>query len=98
MHIEILYVPGCPQLGTARARLRDALEGAGATASVEEIEVSSAEDAARVGMRGSPTILIDGRDAVGAGADPSVSCRLYRTADGTDGAPTVAQLTAALSS
>lgn len=44
-------------------------------------------------MRGSPTILIDGADpfAVGA-AEPSLSCRLYETASGLDGSPSVAQM------
>src|SRR3989442_12587955 len=56
-------------------------------------------EAARLGMSGSPTILLDGVDPfAAAGAVPSVSCRIYRGPDGAaDGAPSVQDLTAALS-
>ena len=57
-----------------------------------ERQVDSDADAKRWGMRGSPTILIDGDDPFGTEADePSMSCRLY-----AGGAPTVADLAAAL--
>ncbi|SNT59553.1 Alkylmercury lyase [Actinacidiphila glaucinigra] len=51
-------------------------------------------EAARWGMTGSPTVLLDGIDPFAvAGAAPSVSCRLYLGEDGTrDGAPSVASL------
>jgi hypothetical protein len=49
------------------------------------------------GNRGSPTVLIDGEDPF---ADPDapvgLACRVYPTADELAGAPSVAQLTAAL--
>ena len=50
-------------------------------------------------MTGSPTILLDGVDPfAAAGAAPTVSCRIYRGPDGAaDGAPSVQDLTAALS-
>jgi hypothetical protein len=49
--------------------------------------------AERVGFRGSPTILIDGRDPFATGAEPiGMSCRVFRTEDGAQGAPTEAQL------
>ena len=56
----------------------------------------TAEDAARMGMSGSPTILIDGREPFGGG-EPSLSCRRYRTSEGLAGSPTVDQLVEALS-
>lgn len=66
-------------------------------ASVREVEVTTPEAAVRAGMRGSPTILIDGRDPfASASAEPSLSCRLFRTADGLDGAPEMAELIEAL--
>jgi hypothetical protein len=45
-------------------------------------------------MHGSPTLLIDGRDPFAQpGAQASVSCRLYRGADGrASGAPSVTEL------
>jgi hypothetical protein len=50
-------------------------------------------------MTSSPTILLDGVDPfAGAGAVPSVSCRIYRGSDGAaEGAPSMQDLTAALS-
>ncbi len=49
-------------------------------------------------MRGSPTVLVDGRDPVAGEASASVSCRLHATEAGVDGDPTVAQLVVALPS
>jgi hypothetical protein len=96
--IDILHVPDCPNLGAARTRLREALHAMGASASVREVEVATPEQAVLTGMCGSPTILVDGRDPFEPTTDiPSVSCRLYATSDGIEGAPSVAQLTEALS-
>ncbi len=97
MQIHVLHIPDCANLELARARLREAIAGAGLSADVRDVEVATPAEAKRAGMRGSPTILIDGRDpfAVEA-AEASLSCRLYQTADGVDGAPSVAQLLEAL--
>ncbi len=56
------------------------------------------EQAARFGMRGSPTLLVDGADPFAApGTPPSVSCRIYRGPEGrAEGAPSVAELRRAL--
>ena len=91
MDIDLLTVPGCPNRGTARSRIGAALARIGATAAVREREVSTSEEAVRLGMNGSPTILVDGRDPF-EGSGPSLSCRLYRTAEGLRGSPTVDQL------
>lgn len=92
MRIEIAHVPECPNLSLASSHVRQALEQSGRAATVHEIEVAS-EDAARaLGMPGSPTILLDGRDPFPSGAAPSLSCRLYCTATGMQGAPSIADL------
>ncbi len=98
MDIEILYVAGCANLEPARRALAAALLAAGVEASVHETEVGDAVTAISAGMRGSPTILIDGVDAVDSDApDGSVSCRLYRgEGGGLQGAPPVGQLIEAL--
>ena len=51
--------------------------------------VATEQDAVVLGMRGSPTILINGSDPFASPAEgPSLSCRLYRQADGSlGGAP-----------
>jgi hypothetical protein len=97
MRITILAVPDCPNAPVAAGRITAAL--AGRPASVELVEVTGEADAARLGMTGSPTILLDGVDPfAAAGAALSVSCRIYRGPDGAaDGAPTVQDLAAALS-
>lgn len=58
VRIDILYVSGCPNLAAARARVHEALQDAGLSAVVEEVEILTHEDAQRFGMHGSPTILI----------------------------------------
>lgn len=96
VQIQILYVPDCPNLASARSRVQAALHDAGVHASVEEIEVASFDDAERLGMHGSPTVLIDGHDPFASEDEVSLSCRLYRSEAGLAGSPTVAQLTAVL--
>ncbi|MFB6520421.1 hypothetical protein [Streptomyces sp. NPDC056401] len=97
MRITILTVPDCPNLPLVRERITAALGGR--AAQVELIEVRDEADAARWGMTGSPTVLLDGADPFAvAGAPASVSCRLYRDADGhAEGTPTVQALRRALS-
>jgi hypothetical protein len=50
---------------------------------VRRREIADDQEAAKAGMHGSPTLLIDGVDPF-AGPDeaPSLSCRLYRDAAG----------------
>lgn len=96
VNADLLYVPDCPNLDLARQRLTEAAARAGVEVVVREHLVADADAAAELGMHGSPTILIDGRDVAGD-TEPSVSCRLYRTASGVAGAPSVDDLVAALS-
>ncbi|QGK69961.1 alkylmercury lyase [Allosaccharopolyspora coralli] len=64
--IELRYVPDCPLVGQARATLRSALARAETTAHVEE----------RVGDYPSPTLAINGRDALGHPLETHECCRL----------------------
>jgi|GEM_PF-730084 hypothetical protein len=93
MRVEVLTVPDCPNGPVARQRLAEALAG-WPDVSVEHRVVSTPEEAARYGMRGSPTILVDGRDPfAGPGSAVSLSCRLYLDGDGrAQGAPSAGQL------
>lgn len=94
MKVELLYFDGCPSWLEADGRLREALEAVGSgDLEVERVLVSTPKQAAEVGFHGSPTVLVNGVDPF---AEPGVavglSCRLYRTAAGLAGAPTVEQL------
>jgi hypothetical protein len=95
MNVTLLYFDGCPNWAVADERLRTLEAELGF--SVERRGVDTIERAEEVGFRGSPTILIDGRDPFARGDEPvGLSCRIYQTPDGPAGAPTVEQLRAAL--
>jgi hypothetical protein len=92
MAITVLHVPDCPNLGLLRARLAEALDRLGGSVPVEERVVVEAEEAARLGFGGSPTLLVDGRDPFPTTAAGWLTCRLYPTPSGPQGAPTVDDL------
>lgn len=90
MTVTVLYFEGCPNWRTADTRLRALANELGFT--VDRRVVDTPEEAQRVGFRGSPTILVEGRDPFASGDEPvGLSCRVYDTPDGPAGAPTVAQ-------
>lgn len=78
--------------------MRDAVAAAGQVGVVvTERVIVTVEEAAAAGMRGSPTILVEGRDPFRSGPEtPSLSCRLYRSAAGVEGAPAIVALVEAL--
>ncbi|HKH14038.1 MAG TPA: hypothetical protein VKA47_05210 [Solirubrobacterales bacterium] len=91
MEIELLYFDGCPHWRVADARLAEV--SAGQRFELRRTEVTSPEQADALGFRGSPTIVIDGRDPFATGDEPTgLSCRIYQTPEGPAGSPTVAQL------
>ena len=93
MTMEILQLPGCPGADLLAARLAE-LGHAGVARRV----VTSQADAERLGLTGSPTLLVDGADPFARpGQSPSVSCRLYLDEYGRQSpAPSPGQLRAAL--
>lgn len=96
--ITILHTPGCPNAALARRRLADALTHvAGPPPVVTVEEIGDPAEATRRGFHGSPAVLIDGVDPFAApGSTPGFACRTYRTDAGIEGAPSVDQLVAAL--
>src|SRR5215208_4645433 len=85
MRVELLWWEGCPSHPEALEELRQVLAEEGLDPdSVESVEIESDEQAARERFFGSPTIRIDGEDAVPpGGGDPiALSCRVYRLRDG----------------
>ena len=81
MQIQLLYEDGCPYVGLARSALSEAVAELGLQAYVEEVRVSTEEEARRLGMPGSPTVLINGRD-IADGGEAGLGCRTYITVSG----------------
>lgn len=99
MEITLRYFSGCPSRRLAEARLREALSIVGRPDAVVTLEeVDTRGDAVRLGFRGSPSILVDGRDPFADDSAPAgLACRIYVTEDGLQGAPTTRQLIRVLS-
>ena len=97
-HVLIRYFEGCPHWRLADQRAREAVGSTGRTdVTIEYDQVDTPEDAARTSFRGSPTILVDGVDPWGDGDAPvGLSCRIYRTEAGPQGAPTAQEIERAL--
>ena len=97
MQLMVLAVPDCPNVMLLEERLAQVLEGR-RHVMVSRHVIADQEEAARRGMHGSPTILVDGMDPFAEpGQAASVSCRLYRDSDGqVGGAPSVSQLRQAI--
>ena len=90
MKLEVLHVPDCPNLPPLLERLGQVTDLPVTTRVIE-----SDTDAARFGMAGSPTLLIDEVDpfAAAGACECGVSCRLYRDDGGRIvAAPSVEQL------
>lgn len=99
MKITLQYFEGCPNWETAVARLKKLVkETAADDVAIDYQLIDSPEMAERVGFHGSPTFLVDGRDPFLTGDEEvGMMCRVYRTNEGFQGAPTEAQLRRLLS-
>ena len=100
MTVEFLYWDGCPSHPEARDLLEEVLRERGLDEEIRMIHVGTREEAAEHRFPGSPTIRIDGQDVdpTGAADPPSLSCRVYRFADGrVSPIPSRSQLEEALS-
>lgn len=91
-----MYFDACPNWKVADQRLAEvAAERPDIT--LTRRQVSTTEEAERVGFHGSPSILVNGVDAfAGADAGIGLACRVYATPDGPAGAPTLEQLRAVI--
>lgn len=97
MKLEIVQVPDCPNAAVLAARISELAHDRPGVQITHQV-VTTEEDAERLGMTGSPTLLADGADPFARpGQKPSISCRLYRDEQGRPGpAPSLRQLRAAL--
>ena len=70
MRVELLYAEDDPASMAARQNLVEVLTEDAFETPIQMVAVSTAEDAELLGMRGSPTIRIDGRDIDAGWAGP----------------------------
>jgi len=82
--VELLWWEGCPSYPETLDDLNRVLAEEGVEAEVELVEVETDEQACAERFPGSPTIRLDGADALPvAEAEPfSLTCRVYRLRDG----------------
>jgi hypothetical protein len=97
LELTVLTVPDCPNEPVMLERLAEALADHPDARLVRHV-VRDEGAAARLGMHGSPTLLINGVDPFAAPDTPtSVSCRIYSRETGQSaGAPSVTALRLAL--
>ncbi|MFJ7779260.1 organomercurial lyase [Streptomyces yangpuensis] len=93
MRVEMLIVPDCPNGPVLKERLELVL-ACRTDVELAEHVIDDQAEAERRGMHGSPTLLVNGRDPFAEPDSPAtVSCRLYRGADGRiGGAPSIEEL------
>jgi hypothetical protein len=93
MRIELLYFDGCPSWQTGLAHLRDALAAEGITDDTQLIKVESDADAERLRFLGSPSFRVDGQELwPETRTQYALGCRVYPSAQGLRGTPTVEAL------
>ena len=99
MVVTLLFFADCPNWQLVDARLRNALAHTGRDdVRIAHRLITSPVEADAAGFRGSPTVLVDGRDPFAdSGAPAGLSCRVFRTEAGLAGAPTLEQLVVVLS-
>jgi hypothetical protein len=99
MRIEMLSFDGCPNRDVALERLLAALETECLTAEVTEVLVTDPAAAEALRFLGSPTVRINGIDVApfARALDRfGFMCRTYQTEHGTEGAPSLETIRAAL--
>ena len=81
MEITLQYFDGCPNWQLARDRLGEALRSIGRDDGAVTYErIETPEQAERARFRGSPAILVDGRDPFADEQAPvAPACRIFRT-------------------
>jgi len=94
--VELVYDPDCPNAAEARTNLRRALVEAGIATQWVEWNRSARGTPARVKGFGSPTVLVDGRDAAGAQPSEAACWRIYEFAGARSGAPPAELIACAL--
>lgn len=88
--IDLVYFEGCPNADKARENLKSAIEATGRGLTWSEWDLMSEATPDSFRGHGSPTVLVDGEDVTGDGAEAAaMACR-------ADGAPSVEVISARL--
>jgi hypothetical protein len=97
LELTVMTVPGCPNGPALLSPLAEALADHPGARLIRCV-VRDETEAVRLGMHGSPTLLVNGVDPFAAPGTPaSLSCRFYRDETGRSrGAPSAAALRLAL--
>lgn len=97
--VTLLFVDGCPNREVTEQRIRQVLRELALPEDTLALRVvETPEQAEQLSFPGSPTVLVDGQDPFADPAAPvGLSCRMYRSDAELAGAPSLAQLTEALS-
>lgn len=80
MQVQVLYFEGCPNYKRTVQLARDVIRDLGLHVAVEEVEVSSIEDAERLRFLGSPTVLVNSVDIEPSARSSTAyafACRTY---------------------
>ena len=77
--LEFQYFEGCPNHKKMDENLKGAIKGLENKIDLKEVLVEDEATAKQVGFIGSPTLLINGEDVVGAAVpeNPQLACRFY---------------------
>lgn len=80
LRIELLSFDGCPHAEPARSLLHEVVEQLAPAAEIEEVAVTTLQQAQSSKFLGSPSIRVEGRDIEDRPPpeDPSLSCRVYQ--------------------
>jgi hypothetical protein len=93
MRIDLLYFDGCPSWKNALDNLRVAFKEENIEAEINLVLVGNDEEAMKEKFLGSPSIRVNGIDMWPMSRQSYfLSCRMYRTAEGMKGFPTVTML------
>ena len=93
MKIDLLYFDGCPSWQNGLDNLRIALNEEGLDTSINLVEVSADQQVSETSFLGSPSFQFNGLDFWPEERSAyALSCRVYKTAQGLKGWPTVAML------
>ena len=87
--IDIQYFNGCPNSSEMIHRVKEAIKGSEEKIEYDEVLVESNELAEKLKFRGSPTVLINGKD-IEEREEPessALNCRVYE-----NGLPTVEEI------